>query len=560
MTKENGMRASRAIGFGVAVAVVALGVWISRTPPSSKLEGLDGNASSRPLSDALPVHEPAFERAEGEQGVPNVIPVDASQESTLTTAQSQRSRLIVEVVDGKNAPVAGALVTRKTAAPLQAVSTDQDGLAELDVSGATEVDIVARHPEFRFGKAHSEVAQQGTTRVRIQLGRAVTVCIRLESPGGAPVGGAEVRFRECEEPDLNHLGLFLGTVEERDDNLMRDWFEGQFQESRISEADGQCCVSGVLPGLINISVDARGFVYVDQYVVEVPEGGGDLGVIRLESGVLVSGIVSDSAGLVPGALVEACLGTNVYKYVETDSNGRFELGSMKNLPYGVPLRVSHITRGDYYNAEEDLARGLVQVSLVPSTEVSLRLTDAATGRPIEGEYVRTASLPQDLLLYKYSMRKTLMLDGGLTVTERLPYYSSGLTIEVKEYPRTFVGMDKLKAAAGATIDITLSKAHPLFIKATDKASGEVVLGGAVCSILDKSTATDVNRFSSRIAPTFDAMAGGYYVEASRFNAEPGADEYLIFFADGYEPSEKVIVSKDGVWTAGDSISFELARK
>jgi len=121
-------------------------------------------------------------------------------------------------------------------------------------------------------------------------------------------------------------------------------------------------------------------------------------------------------------------------------------------------------------------------------------------------------------------------------------------------------MDALAEAHGNTSEVLLRKVRPFLVRAVDKSSGELVVGGEVHSILDFSVDGKVDKFSSRVASSFDAIAGGYNVEASRFNTRPGGDEYLVFAAPGYDATKPVLVSKSGVWIAGDSIELELTRK
>lgn len=536
-------------------SALALAAWLWQAAPVR-----DGSAVSKAEAELMR-SRPALAESpplelDGPESMPEVIAIPEVEPSPAPMPVSAERVLVVCVVDQDGDPVAEASVALLTKSPISQVSTGRNGTATLDVSGQEEADVVARHPDYRFGRAHTTIAVDEPTRLTLTLRKQLSACVRLESETGAPVGGAVVRFRERDEDDLNHLGLFLGTEVELEDFLLRDLFEGQFQESRVSGPDGTCCISGVTAGLISISVDAPGFVHVDQAVFEVMPAGGDMGVLRLERGVAVTGMVVDSMGPVPGASVEGLLGSNTYRIVMTDEAGRFELGYMKQLLGQPPIRVSHPERGDYYNARMTVGAGPVVINLLPSTPVRLRLIDRDTGVPIEGEYKRLIDVPVGILLHKYGLPKSFALNAGETVAERLAYYSKGLTIEVKEYPRTYLELHTLAEAQGHVIELVLAKARPFLVRAIDKRSGRAVVGGELHSILDYTdAASKIDKFSSRIASSFDDAADGYMVEVSRFNTKSGADEYLVFAAPGYAPTEPVRVSANGVWTAGDAMEI-----
>ena len=507
------------------------------------------------------LNEPPPLELGGLEPTPEVIAVPEVEPSPAPMPVSAKRVLIVRVVDQDGDPVAEASVALLTKSPIAQVSTGRDGTVTLDVRGLEEVDVVARHPEYRFGRAHTTIDVDEPTRITLALRKQLSACIRLESETGAPVEGAVVRFRERDEDDLNHLGLFLGTEVELEDFLLRDLFEGQFQESRVSGPDGTCCIAGVTAGLISISVDAPGFVHVDQAVFEVMPAGGDMGVLRLERGVAVSGMVMDSMGPVPGASVEGLLGSNTYRIVMTDEAGRFELGQMKQFLGQPPIRVSHPERGDYYNDRMNVGTGPVVINLTPSTPVRLRLIDRDTGVPLEGEYKRLIDVPVGILLHKYGLPRSFTLDAGETVAERLAYYSKGLTIEVKDYPRTYLELRTLVEAQGQVIELVLAKARPFLVRAIDETSGRAVVGGELHSILDYTdAASKIDKFSSRVASSFDDATDGYMVEVSRFNTKAGADEYLVFSAPGYVPTEPIRVSANGVWTAGDVMEIMVTPK
>lgn len=567
-----------AAGLGAIVLVCVLWAlpW-SRSEPTSPPAVSDAGASSveepaprlpAPTTaerDVESLGGPDASRAAADAAAPGRdAPADAA---VAPAALPPPPNLRVHVVDAAGLPVAAAVVSVGTNPPASGTA-DADGLAAFVVPAGEELAVCARHPDHRLAVAHVVarfVAHVATppgptepTDVTLVLEPHLTACVRVESEDGAPIGGATVEFRE------SHDGTVPGTHVQgpafRERAIARQHLEGRFHEARVAGRDGTCCVAGLTPGRVVVSVVADGFVRAGHVPFDVDADGGDLGVVRLQRAREVPGIVLDAEGPVPGALVESQVSAHDYVHVTTDADGRFVLRGVRPEATWLEVRAGHETRGDYYDRKEPVPSAGLTLVLSPPLRATLRLRDAATRRPVDAECAITPRMPSGSVRYlEVTGRRTVTPEDGVVVVERLHSFALGLRVEVSGYGRRDVDTQAIVDAAGAPIELLLDRHGTIAVRALDRETARPVPGAKLLVTNVRQGANGPLHSFRLVEARYDEAAGAYLVDTSVFNLLPGQDEWLMIDADGYARSAELPVIRDGVRVGGSSMEVLLER-
>lgn len=274
------------------------------------------------------------------------------------------------------------------AAQAASVETDAQGaflLPALAAGGAYA--LVVRHPPYR------EVVRRGVAVLRdrvndvgeILLGAPTTLAGEVLDAAGRPVGGARVQvLADTSRPDRFdlHSGLFeLLTAAD------------PLAEAR-AQGDGRFVVSDLSPGRYVLRVTAPGFAtaFRSDVRVTLDERSGSVRVV-LDPGAGWYGVVRDEDGrALPGArLVAAALpGERLQRLdrvdVEAGADGGYRLDTLVD---GVRYFVETWAEGYAPTGQVLVAQGVARrdVTVVRAGRVEGRVTDRATGAPVEGAQV-----------------------------------------------------------------------------------------------------------------------------------------------------------------------------
>ena len=575
-------RGAWSAGRGVLVLVVlaALGWWaVTVLGPDDRTEVGDAD-DLRTVTEAPEVVPPRWTAdvpapAEVELLVPpEAVPAPAPAEGASTApvgkveaVEAPTATLRVLVVTPEGRPVEDAEVSLDTGGQANG-RTDAQGRVEFEVTPGASVRVAARHEAFRFATARAVVSAEPdvTTDLVLALERALTVCVRIESHLGLPVAGARVGFRETEQHVRSLPDRFIPYRPGAMESFHRQQrFGGQYQETRVTGPGGRCCVSGVQPGFLGLTVEAPGFVRVKWHEVEVVEPGGDLGVIRLEPAATLHGLVLDAAGAaVPGALVESWWHTESPQLL-TDDEGRFTLDGVPEDVRHIPLVVTHESRGHFLDDRWPVATHEQVVTLQPPLVARLRLVDAVTWAPLDGACEVRLLMPEQTIMHRgmqlMSKQHHTLIQGELDVD---PVYAFGtaLQLEVSEYARAEVPVASVVDAAGVRFEVALVREGKLSVRVVDAATGLPLREAEFSTGTKPLRSEDGPRLFSyqRLYGEFVESTGVHLIDMSGFSLAEGLEVTLGVGAEGYARCEPLPVSRDGVRVIGDRVEVRLERK
>lgn len=553
---------TRGVLGAIILAILGVSAWFllgqrtAEEPAASEVSPAHASAEDLP---ALPLLE-----AESAEASSLVADSPAPAATPAAVAITASSALRVTVEDEAGTPIADARVATKSEWK-KVLTTGADGVATITAAPGSEVDISARHPDYRFNVLHAVMPAAGAPagEATIVLSKELSACVRIVDPRGRPIEGAHVGFREARSDDLR-LGL-IATPDELAWWDSKDTFNGILQETRITGSDGRCCVQGITAGKAMLTAQADGYVSVTYHPVDVGPRGGDLGDLKLASARTLAGLVVDAAGPVPAALVEAGFGgRNIggYTRTTTDADGRFKFTTVPPSNTKVPLRVTHETRGDFFEERIVVTEDPVTIVLQPSLDVTLRLRDATTREPVSGACTIAKLMARTGLLIRWQQPKAMTSENGEVHVGWVPYYTSRLQVEVPGYARATLEIAQLQAAGAAPVELDLVKAGTIAIHAIDGSTGLPAMGAKV-SVHYKGPspigAVDKGFVSSNTqadAP-FDEALGAYILDTSVFLFAPGAEESFALIGPDGKVSEIVPVSSNGVRMCGDVVQVTL---
>ena len=223
------------------------------------------------------------------------------------------------------------------------------------------------------------------------------------------------------------------------------------------------------------------------------------------------------------------------------------------------LRVSHETRGDYYNPREPITASGLTIALRPTLHATLRLLDASTRRPVDQTCSVTPLMPHEMSVQLLEMlgRRELSPESGEVRVDGLHYFGLGLRVEVSGYGRVDVDTPTIVEAAGEPIELLLVRHGTIAVRALDPATGQPVPGAKVLVVNRKDSPKGPLPSWRVISADYDEIAGAYLVDVSVFNMVPGQDEWLSIDAEGYAPSTELSVVVNGVRVGGTSMEVLL---
>lgn len=243
-------------------------------------------------------------------------------------------------VDGAGNPLADVRVGTEVRLfgemlPRPTVRTGPDGAFALSLANGTRIEgLLARHPERAPARLAVTDLSDGERRsgLVVVVPGGVDVSGVVVDPVGAPVTGADVRIFEA--GDLLRLAAPIAEAE--------------------TDADGRFTAERLPTGRYELSVRAAGYPTTRRRNLELTDPGSapsriDLGVITLEAGTRIAGLVTDPTGRpLEGVSIRSLQVRSRFPSpllagdddrlptVRTDAEGRFEL---TELPAGLPIRL-----------------------------------------------------------------------------------------------------------------------------------------------------------------------------------------------------------------------------
>lgn len=332
-------------------------------------------------------------------GTTRRIVVVAEQQAVVELRKPQMVRLH-GAVRGAEGPVAGIEVelSARREQPQGGIQLGGGGAIELslpslgfagtggpsartDAGGTFEiVDVAPGTYTVFFGKsgqlvkAEAEVViPDGVKEHRVdlvlQLGRIVLQAVRAADPS-QPVAGARVEVRKPEangngtnvvRSNVMVMGLSIGDGEEG-----TTFTASLGGDTKKTDAEGRAVIEDVPPGTYEVVVTHGDFTETKVSAVVVTEGATrDLGTVRMDSALQITGTVVAADGSTPGLVLIECNDMQP----QPSSNGRFAFRSL--APGTYTLRARSIGEGGQGAAGPD-----VKVELAPGIEpapVQLRL-------------------------------------------------------------------------------------------------------------------------------------------------------------------------------------------
>jgi protocatechuate 3,4-dioxygenase beta subunit len=362
---------------GAAADLIAL---LTRGEGSEAGQGLD----AQPMLDL----EQELERRLVLRGLPGVEEEAAQGRGVVTGSV----KLFVTGQPARPLPGVDVLLvtsqTRRGAGPNLRATTDADGgfLFET-VPAPASYALVVRHAPYRdvvrmgVAVAHGRTLDLG----EILLGAPTQLTGEVVDSSGRPVPGARVQvFADASRPDAIDLVRALAEVQSAMDSI----------QEATSDAGGAFVVKSLSPGRYVLRVSAPGYAstFRGDVRVTVDERSGGVRVV-LDPGAGWYGTVTDVEGRpVSGArlVAIAMMGEAAPRVDRVDavsaSDGAYRLDT---LVAGVRYYVEAWAEGRGPSVSIGIAEGVVRrdVRLSPAGRVEGRVTDKATGQPVEGVQV-----------------------------------------------------------------------------------------------------------------------------------------------------------------------------
>lgn len=310
-----------------------------------------------------------------------------------------------------------------------------------------------------------------------------------------------------------------------------------------------------------MSVEAKGHRKAKPRTFAVGEDGGDLGVIRLEVAKSILGIVQDSEGTVPGAVVETVWANDYYRTMSNE-DGEFTIERVPEGLPSIPLRVTHGTKGAYYDGQvRIIGRGDVVVNLPVWLECTLNVVDGATGETVARACSVEFILPDgERLLHQLRGPVGVDTSGRYVEVDHVPSYVFGLRVGAPGYSSETVPISDIRRVAGAPLAVRLTQRGVVKCRVIDSSTGEV-LNGATLLIASRATADRNARFNYRLSHArYMAEQGVYEVDYSEFSFSSEVDEFIRVERRGYRTSEDDCVISCGTIVGGGVIIVAMERQ
>ncbi|MDH3745670.1 MAG: carboxypeptidase-like regulatory domain-containing protein, partial [Acidobacteriota bacterium] len=262
----------------------------------------------------------------------------------------------------------------------QTVATGPDGSFVLsDLSAAEPQTVSASHDDYLNERVEG-VLPGSEEPIEIVLDRAGRLSGRVLNEQGEPIDDATVRARALESRD----GLTARWAG-------RDWARGRSRE------DGSFTVTGVYPGRLEITVEARGYRGTDALELELAKGEERTGlnlVVR-RGGTLVGSVRDEEGQPVVGAWVNAepqrtgPMPSRGRASTRSDGEGRFALDGLDSSVGQLEFSISH---PDYVAHKEQLSfsPGMRRDVVLESGVAISGFVLSQAGDPISGAEVSVA--------------------------------------------------------------------------------------------------------------------------------------------------------------------------
>jgi len=568
---------------GLVVALLVALRWLTADAPGTEETATALRVMDRGVIDPPPPELPTpaapTPLVSGAVNPASGIAAETESPNGASGADEAAAELRVFVVDPHGLAIEGAEVVSNRGEPRRQL-TDEAGLARIAARSGDTVGIAARHPDFRLAAGRTTLSDQdgGVTEIQLQLTEGLTACIEVQARDGRPIEGASVRFREIAAGEVEGTRMF-------DEEALQRWIDsdhirGTFREVRETDLRGRCCVMGARSGNLSLSVEAEGFVPAIDRNVTVDADGGDLGVIVLAPAVQLIGIVEDSAGVVPGAVVEArfVMKTRpdpaavrdsyeeVYRRTTTSDDGTFVLEGAPKLPTLVACAVSHAERG-HFHGDLTFTAQPTHVMLVPDIDVVLVLTDAQTRQPVAGVAELELHVPREpLLIAKGTIRgfhvpivRTATIVEGRVELTQLPHYLEKLRVLVADYDAVSLPKQAIVGDTDQVLELELTRPTQLLVRVHAAGSGAPLEDARlhVSQVREGANGSKLNSGFLIQGARFDSVAGGYALVESELGVADNLEVNLYVDAKGYRPSEPVPIAVNGQRVSAATIDVYL---
>jgi protocatechuate 3,4-dioxygenase beta subunit len=413
-------------------------------------------------------------------------------------------------------PVADAVVVAEPEVRMSGPPAERtDAAGRFEMSGVTpgSYTLYARHPDLAPGMTAGVFAEHGFDAVAdISLATGATISGRLLGSDDAPVAGSVV----VQELNGRRVGSALAEVLRADTGP-----EGRFKLDRVPP--GFHVLGALAPRHLTTRLD---------FDVGARARAVELGDVRLEAGLSISGRVADRAGHPIGdasiaGRVQGPGASDAPAEARSSPDGRFVLGGLSQARYWLSVGAD-----GYAEANRTVQPGdeRVEFILEPSGTITGLVVDES-GKPIDS-YVVTAEPTDDT---RRSLGSSVANVDGRFKVEGLS--AGGYVLQVTAPDRAPATRSDVEVAAGGTVDVGLIR---------------VSRGGIV-----RGTVADSQGIPVPGASVSVQAVGREYSQWILTTAESVSDQGGAFELRGVLDATVVAVARHPEYADGQSEPFEV---